>query len=327
MTAAARSTPRVSSGSRSTRLRSSSRRLAGSGPGSSPANSSCSTNSGLPAVRSSISRSRSGEGSTPSRPTSRATSSGSSRGTSIRCMPIRPSSASQVSSVRDSSTASSRWVSTTRARSSLRLVARNDSRSSVDRSAQCTSSTTCTTGWAAPIRPSSASTAWNSRSRELAPVRGPSTGSPSRAPSGSSRASSGERRVSCRTTPRPALRRSAWVRAAYGNGSPATGTQAPANVVTSAPARNSVTRRVLPTPVSPETTTTVGAPASARASASVSCPRMPSRPTSSAGPRACISPFCSPTAPGVTGVSGGVPLRWSVPDLRCLPDAGGPVRS
>ena len=56
------------------------------------------------------------------------------------------------------------------------------------------------------------------------------------------------------------MRRSAWVSAAYGSGSPATGTQAPARVVALARAMNSVTRRVLPTPVSPETTTTVGFP-------------------------------------------------------------------
>ncbi len=75
--------------------------------------------------------------------------------------------------------------------------------------------------------------------------------------SGSSRASSGDLASSWVTTPER-LRRSAWVRAAYGSGSPATGTQPPAKATASVCARNSRTSRVLPTPSSPDTTTADG---------------------------------------------------------------------
>ena len=87
------------------------------------------------------------------------------RATGVRARPATGTSGS-------SPTASVRWVSTTSTRSSTRFVAKKASRSSVDRSAHWTSSTTCTTGRCAERRPSSPSTAWNSRSREPRAVAG-----------------------------------------------------------------------------------------------------------------------------------------------------------
>ena len=107
-------------------------------------------------------------------------------------------------------------------------------------------------------------------------------------PAGHARQQAGQlrRAAGAPDAPRPsALLRRAWVSAAYGSGSPATGTQAPANGTDVGCARSSRTRRVLPTPVSPETTTTVGWPPAARASAADSRRGLASRPTSRGGRR------------------------------------------
>ena len=160
--------------------------------------------------------------------------------------------------------------------SSTRFVARKRTRSSVERSAQWMSSTTCTTGCSRPRAPRSPSTDWKKPSWCSAPssVSPASSGDRSRTRSG--KASSSRRAgVALR-------RRSAWASGANGRASPATGTQAPTRGCRRPCLRNSLTSRVLPTPVSPETTTIRGRPAAAPRRHSLKLCRQSPRPTRAA---------------------------------------------
>ena len=294
MTAAARSTDWVSSGRACTRAWSSSCRVAGSRAGWPgfwvACMTSCSANSGLPADRASVVSTNSGSAASPaSWRTKRAVASWSRRFSSTRSVfSSRASSATQSASGVAGTTASARSVTSRTARSLVRLVARKRTRSSVDRSAQCTSSTTWRTGAAAPSRSTRSSTDWNSPSWDAAArsaVRVVLAG----AMPGTSRASSGSRSSWRFSVPVRSRRRRAWVSGANGNGSPAMGTHEPASSVTRSWSMSSRTSRVFPTPVSPVTMSTLGWPAEARRTAVLSTPRASSRPTNAAGGRPTIA--------------------------------------
>ena len=134
-----------------------------------------------------------------------------------------------------------------------------------------------------PSRRSSASTDWNNRSWGKPPA-GLSGGSSTTA-SGSRRARSGERSTSWRAAGVRTSLRSAWVSGANGSGSPATGTHDPANKPGFSRDTSSLTSLVLPTPVSPDTTTTPGVPSAARRKAARSTGRLSARPASGPGVR------------------------------------------
>ena len=227
ITAAALSTLRVSSGRATTRETRSSDSVSGSGPPG-PWRTRCSANRGFPAERVMVDRRRAGSGSDPSRPaTSRAVSAVPRRSSGSRSViSSRASSASHPASGVPTTTASARYVTTRTARSLLRSLARKRTRSRVDRSAHCTSSTTSTTGATAPSRSSSPSTAWKRPSCEDNPSSEVFWGAAGTSP-GTSRPSSGDR-SSCRLSVPPRLSpRNAWLSGANGIGSPATGTHAP----------------------------------------------------------------------------------------------------
>ena len=129
---------------------------------------SCSTNSGLPAERSTIVSTAPGRGGLPDSCSDQNRRVGLAqafqRHRATRCpQPAQLGEPGDAAAGRDDRRPRAS-VTRTRTRSSVRLVARNRMRSSVERSAQCTSSTTWTSGRSVPSGAAGASTDWNSRS-------------------------------------------------------------------------------------------------------------------------------------------------------------------
>ena len=246
--------------------------------------SACSVNSGLPSVRW----------------CTRATSSEDTGRWSrwLRCSRVcsgsrRDSATTVTSSSRTSSAyqsrrcasrggSSVRRVRTSSTRSSRRLRTRKLTRSSVDRSAQCrSSSTTSTGGEPGPLDASSVRVLSTfSRSRPwLDRLAGtsPSAGRPGAGARRSSGASScGQHHVSRARSSGPSARprsRNAWITGAYGVDSPATGKLDPRSTRAPDAAAKDDTSLDLPMPTSPDTRASPGVPSEARASRSprVSC--------------------------------------------------------
>ena len=290
-----------------------------------PARTSCSTNSGFPAERSSVSSSRSGGSGRPaSSATRRAASARSSRG---HLDPVRgqPAELGQPRAERPGLVAGVLAVGQQHQHPLVGEV-RGQERQQVQgravgpvhvlddvqhRSAGRSS------GPAARAPPGTAGAG------EVAPEPGSGAGRWPSAPSrrGSSRASSGDRCVSCGTTPEPLLRRSAWVSAAYGSGSPATGTQAPARAV-GVRARHELGDQAGLADAGLARDDDHGRVAHRRAcsSASDSCCRMPSRPTSPPAVRRCMGAIMRPIRGCRHREYRG--LRHPTADLRWVPDAG-----
>jgi hypothetical protein len=197
----------------------------------------------------------------------------------------------------------------------------------VERSAQCRSSTTSSSGACSPRRPSSPSSSSNSRAWATWPWGSVRSGSPR---AGSRRASSGqEGPTSSRTAPTPvspSRTRSASMIGPYGRAPSPTGTQPPASTrVPSVALRtsSSATRRVLPTPASPPTRTTAGSVVAARLLAASRVWSSSTRPTKvGLATRPPISPGLSRASGGrgTAALRGGRPEMGNTPALiygRC----------
>ena len=197
-----------------------------------------------------------------------------------------------------------------------RLRTRKASKSRVDWSDQCRSSTTMATGacWLRrTTRPSSSS---NSRAWAAWPG-GPASGSPRQ---GSRRPNSGQDGPpSSRTASTPSWSgrgRSACTIGAYGRAPSPTGTQPPTSTripFVAQRAVSSATRRVLPTPASPPTRTTAGSPSAARLRAASRTSSSSIRPTKV---RLAMRPPISPRLSPATNRRGTVAVKSQRPKMR-----------
>ena len=272
-TAATRTRPWVAGSSRATRCSSSSRRPCGSSPGWPAAASSSSAKKGLPSERATIASVSAAARGAPARPASSATSSprpsGPSSSSSAEPERRTPSASRRTRAAEAGSSA--RQVPSSSTRRSPRLWARKTTRSSVEVSAQCRSSSTSSTGAAAARSPSSASVSWNTRSCEPAACASP-CGNP---PSGRRASTNGR----------------------YGSSVPTRSIEHPSrtsNPASRARAASSDASRVLPMPASPATRTAVPPPARAASSARPSCPSSRSRPTNTSVAGASIQAVSRP---------------------------------
>ncbi len=308
---ATRSTSWVSSGSRRTASSSRSRSDSGSSQLSSPSQpSSVSTNSGLPSVRRYSASARSAASWRPRIPAaSSAVSWLVSRGSSTRSTQAIRSSAASIGR--------SGWVRCSSSERNVTMISsplmarwlpiRKVSRSRLDRSAQCASSMTSTTGECRARWSSALSTSSNSRARASPGSLRLVSGSPS---SGSSRAS--PRVVRPGNIEATASAPSSWTRSRStavngAKGSPSVPSSRQPPVSTRAPAAvaawpNSLTSRDLPTPASPPSSTAVGPPwrtLSNAASRAAICSSRPTRTGLAARPLiSAVSMSCGPDIPG-----------------------------
>jgi hypothetical protein len=186
---------------------------------------------------------------------------------------LRASSPSRPRSGCSRCSSSLRKVSTTMTRPERRVVARKASRSRVERSAQCRSSTTHSSGAPVASRWTSPSSSSNSRPWPAPATAGPTTASRPQARSGSSRANSGRAgpatAASSAGSSWSARPRSASMTGANGSPSSPNGTQPPCSTRTPcwvAVAASCSASRVLPTPASPPSSATSGWPSMARVS-------------------------------------------------------------
>src|SRR5512132_536517 len=258
--AARRSRLCVAGSSRATRCSRTARRPRGSSPvWSSAAAKSSSAKKGLPSERATIASVSAADGGASAWAASSAASSsrwnGPSSSTSAEPERRTRSASRRMRSAEESSSA--RKVASSRTRRPWRLCARKTTRSSVEVSAQCRSSSTSSRGAAAARSNSSASVSWNTRSCEPA-VRPSTRGNP---PSGPTASTNG------------------W----YGSSVPTRSIERPRRTSNPAPrarAASSVASRVLPMPASPPTRAVVPVPAWAASRARPSCPSPRPRPTS-----------------------------------------------
>ncbi len=165
-------------------------------------------------------------------------------------------------------------------------MARKATRSRVERSAQCRSSMTSSSGARTASRSTTPSSSSNSRPWRASMAAAPAAALPPQARSGTRRARSapaGPATASSSAGSRSRARpRSAWVTGANGRPSSPSGTQPPRSTRT--PCSLAVTAswsasRVLPTPASPPIAVTSGSPLAARASNSRSSASSSLRPT------------------------------------------------